>query len=181
MSRVGKNPITVPAGVTVTIGDRQIQVKGPKGELTEKIHPDVIVTQKDQELLVTVKDENEQANRALWGLFRSLINNLVKGVTDGFSKQLEINGVGYRAEMRGADLILNLGFSHPVEFKLPESIKVVVEKNVLTISGSDKQLVGQVAANIRKIRKPEPYKGKGIKYVGEEIRRKVGKAAGKSE
>ncbi|PIR93701.1 50S ribosomal protein L6 [Candidatus Falkowbacteria bacterium CG10_big_fil_rev_8_21_14_0_10_39_11] len=181
MSRVGKNPIIVPDGVTVTIGDNQVHVKGPNGELTEVIHPSVIIEQNDKELIVKVNDENNPKERALWGLFRSLVNNLIVGVTEGYKKELEINGVGYRAEVKGNVVVLNVGYSHQVEFALPDGVKVNVEKNIITISGINKQLVGQVAANIRKIRKPEPYKGKGIKYIDEVIRRKVGKTAGKSE
>ena len=181
MSRVGKNPINIPGSVTIALVGDNLTVKGPLGELSVKIHPHVKINQTDKELTVAIKDENEPNDRALWGLFRSLINNMVEGVTVGFKKELEINGVGYRAEVRGADLVLHVGYSHPVEFKLPAGLKVAVEKNLVTVSGIDKQQVGMVAANIRKTRPPEPYKGKGIKYVGEEIRRKVGKAAGKGE
>jgi len=181
MSRVGKKPIEIPAGVQVQIEDQEIKVKGPKGELSQIIHSAIKVEQKEQELIVTIKDKSQKNANAFWGLFRSLVNNMVVGVTEGFTKQLEINGVGYKATVKGNKIVLILGFSHPVEFDLPAEVKAEVEKNILTISGIDKQLVGEVAANIRKIKKPEPYKGTGIKYVDEVIRRKVGKAAVKSE
>jgi len=181
MSRVGKKPIQVPDGVQVNLEDQLVKVKGPKGELEQQLHPLVKVELKDNQIMVTIDDENDNNAKALWGLFRSLINNMIVGVIQGFSKQLEINGVGYRASLSGNKLVLNVGYSHPVEFELPDGIEAKVEQNVVTISGINKQLVGEVAANIRKIRKPEPYKGKGIKYIDEVIRRKVGKAAVKAE
>lgn len=179
MSRIGKQPITIPEGVTATISEGSITIKGPKGELTQDIHPHVMVEQKDSELIVTVKDTQDKQDKALWGLFGSIILNMVTGVTQGFEKKLEVNGVGYKVNVQGDKLVLNVGFSHPVEFTIPKGIEANVEKNIITISGADKQLVGQVAAQIRKVRKPEPYKGKGIKYVDEIIRRKAGKAAAK--
>lgn len=177
MSRIGKQPITVPAGVDVTIDGSLMVVKGPKGILQRTIHSAVTFTKDGEVLHVTVKDPESNAHRALWGLFQRLILNMVTGVTKGFEKQLELNGVGFRAALSGRSLTLNVGFSHPVEFPLPADIEAKVEKNVITLTGIDKELVGQTAASIRKIRKPEPYKGKGIRYVGEVIRKKAGKAA----
>lgn len=181
MSRVGKQPIEVPTGVQINLDGLDLKVKGPKGELSLQIHPSISVEQKENQLLVTIKNKSDKKARALWGLVRSLVNNLVVGVTEGFEKKLEINGVGYKASVSGNKLVLNVGYSHPVEFNLPEGINAAVEKNEITITGIDKQQVGEVAANIRKIRKPEPYKGKGIKYADEVIRKKVGKTAAKSE
>jgi large subunit ribosomal protein L6 len=181
MSRVGKKPITIPSGVEVSLTDTEITVKGPKGTLKQTLHSLVKVEKQDNEIVVTMTSESDKRGPAFWGLYRSLIDNMVQGVTDGFSKQLEVNGVGYTANVSGSKLVLKVGYSHPVEFELPEGIKGEVDKNVITITGIDKQLVGEVAANIRKVRKPEPYKGKGIKYVDEVLRRKVGKTAGKGE
>ena len=176
MSRVGKQPVVLPSGVEVTIKDMKIEVKGPKGFLSRELHPLVKVNQEDGKIVVAPVDDSLKA-RGLWGLFRSLIANMVDGVSKGYSKVLEINGVGYRAETAGDVLKLTLGFSHPVEFTLPEGISASVEKNtVITLSGIDKELLGQTAATIRAFRPPEPYKGKGIKYAEETIRRKVGKA-----
>ncbi|MBU1274142.1 MAG: 50S ribosomal protein L6 [Proteobacteria bacterium] len=176
MSRVGKQPVALPSGVEVAIDDMKIEVKGPKGVLSRELHPLVVVSQEDAKLTVTPADNSLQA-RGLWGLFRTLIDNMVIGVSKGFTRVLEINGVGYRAEAAGDTLKLTLGFSHPVEFKLPEGISASVEKNtIITMSGIDKELLGQTAATIRAFRPPEPYKGKGIKYAEETIRRKVGKA-----
>lgn len=180
MSRIGKQPISIPAGVEIKINAGLVLVKGPKGELSEKLHPFVSLEKKDDQLLVAVIDPEDKKQRSLWGLFQRLINNLVIGVTRGFSKQLEINGIGYKAAAAGGNLVLNLGYSHPIEFKIPEGLEIKVEKNIITIAGADKQLVGQTAAEIRALRKPEPYKGKGIKYVGEVIRRKAGKTAVKA-
>lgn len=181
MSRLGKQPIEIPAGVEVTLNSDTITVKGPKGELHQQLHPSIKVEVSEQEngksIVVSISDKKDKSGPALWGLFRQLINNLVVGVTDGFSRQLEVNGVGYRAAAAGNVLTLNLGYSHPVDFTLPAGIEAKVEKNVITISGIDKQLVGEVSAQVRKKRKPEPYKGKGIKYVDEVIRRKAGKTA----
>jgi len=168
--------VDLPSGVQVTIEDSKIEVKGPKGTLSRELHPLVKVEQQDGKVVVTPIDESLKA-RGLWGLFRSLIANMVQGVNGGFTKVLEINGVGYRAEAAGSTLKLALGFSHPVEFALPEGISGSVEKNtIITLSGIDKELLGQTAATIRAFRPPEPYKGKGIKYAEETIRRKVGKA-----
>lgn len=181
MSRIGKKPIDIPEKVQATIDGQLIKVKGPKGELEQKIHPSIKIEQKDNQLILSIADANNKRANAFWGLYRSLVNNLVIGVTEGFQKQLEVNGVGYKAGLSGKKLVLNVGYSHPVEFELPEGIEAKVEGNVITISGKDKQQVGEVAANIRKIRKPEPYKGKGIKYADEVIVRKVGKAAKAAE
>lgn len=175
MSRIGKLPIPIPAGVTPTITGQHLVIHGPKGELTIDLHPRVQAKIVDQTIQIGVSDENNQTNRALWGLSRALVANMVTGVTTGFSKKLEINGVGFRATVSGSKIVLNLGFSHPIEFDIPAGITATVEKNVLTIAGLDKQLVGETAATIRSYKKPEPYKGKGIKYADEVIRRKAGK------
>lgn len=178
MSRIGRQPITVPAGVEVTINPGTIVVKGPKGELTERILPGLKVEQDGDQIRVSLKRGHSEAASA-FGLMRTLIANMIKGVSEGFSRQLEINGVGYRANVNGNVVNLTLGFSHPIELTLPDGVTASVEKNIITVSGYDKQLVGQVAANIRAYKKPEPYKGKGIKYTDERIRRKAGKAATK--
>ncbi len=176
MSRIGKLPVALPQGVEVTIKGQKVDVKGPKGSLSREIHPLVEVVSQDNELRVKPREQSIKA-KALWGLSRSLLNNMVLGVSQGFSKVLEINGVGYRAELSGDTLKLSLGFSHPVEFKLPKGVSAKVEKNtVITLTSIDKELLGQTAATIRAFRPPEPYKGKGIKYADEVIRRKVGKA-----
>ena len=180
MSRIGQAPITIPSGVDVTIEGRMVKVKGPKGELTRMVPATISVQQVDGQLLVARPDD-ERDNRALHGLTRSLDNNMVIGVTDGFRKQLEIVGVGYRAEAQGAESIrLALGFSHPVIVKAPEGVtfEVPVPTQVV-VAGIDKEVVGQVAADIRSIRKPEPYKGKGVRYAGERVLRKAGKAGKK--
>jgi len=181
MSRIGRQPIIIPADVQVTIDGKDVKVKGPKGENQLHLHSKVSVEHKDNQLAVTVKDQTIKDQRALWGLSQRLIANMVTGVTKGFSKQLEINGVGYRAEVKGNVLVLSVGYSHPVEYQMPTGTEVKVEKNLVTISGIDKEKVGQVAADIRQVRKPEPYKGKGIKYIDEVIRRKAGKAAAKAQ
>lgn len=181
MSRVGKKPISVPAGVEVKIENEAVIVKGPKGELKQELHPRIKVAKDEEGIKVNVDSTKDKFGRSLWGLFRNLIKNMVLGVTVGFEKKLEINGVGYRVALQGGKVILNVGFSHPVEYSLPKGISAAVEKNVITISGIDKQLVGEVAAQIRSVRKPEPYKGKGIKYIDEVIRRKSGKQAKASE
>ena len=180
MSRIGKRPIQIPEGVEVKIEDQKVTVKGPKGELTCEVASEILVEKKDNQLQLSPKKKTKKT-RALWGLWRALLQNAVIGVSSGFEKKLEIVGVGYRAEMRGDKLILNVGYSHPVEFPLPADVKAQVEGNIITVSGIDKQRVGEIAAQIRKVRKPEPYKGKGIKYVDEVIRRKEGKAAVKGE
>lgn len=175
MSRVGKQPIAVPSGVTVTVEKDTITVAGSKGTLSQFTMPGVTVKQDGEQVLVT-RANDEPKIRAKHGLMRSLVNNMVQGVSQGYSKQLEINGVGYRVNLAGQDLKFNLGFSHEVTYKLPQGITAKVEQNVITIEGIDKQQVGQVAAEIRALKKPEPYKGKGIKYVGERIIRKSGKS-----
>jgi len=180
MSRIGQAPIPVPSGVDITIDGQNITVKGPKGQLSRTIVPTIAITREEDTLLVTRPDD-ERENRALHGLTRTLVNNMVVGVTDGFKKSLEIVGVGYRAEAQGPNAIrLALGFSHPVNVKAPEGItfEVPVATQVV-VSGIDKEVVGQVAANIRSIRKPEPYKGKGVRYQGERVLRKAGKAGKK--
>jgi large subunit ribosomal protein L6 len=175
MSRLGKLPITVPAGVQVTISDQTFKAKGPKGEVFINLPPKSIVTQTGEVINVSVKNTESGESRALWGLARQLVANAVQGVANGFSKKLELSGVGYKVQLEGKTLVLNLGFSHPIRFTVPEAVSLTVEKNTITISGASKQLVGQVAAEIRSLRKPEPYKGKGIKYSDEVIRRKAGK------
>jgi large subunit ribosomal protein L6 len=176
MSRIGKKPITIPSGVEVQIADGKISVKGPKGSLEQDIHPHVSVAVEDGLIRVSVVDEENVKQRALWGLFVRLIENMVIGVTEGFERKLEVNGVGYKVAMQGNMLKLDVGYSHSVDFQAPEGIQISVEKNVITVNGIDKQCVGEVAARIRKVRKPEPYKGKGIKYLEEIIQRKAGKA-----
>ena len=177
MSRIGKQPIPVPAGVTVAIEPDQVRVNGPKGELSERIPRDIVVEQDGEELVVK-RPTDRGEHRALHGLTRSLVANMVIGVTDGYEKALEIQGVGYRAQKRGNDLELSLGFSHPVSVKAPEGIEFDVPSPTrIVVRGISKQLVGEVAANIRKQRPPEPYKGKGIRYEGEYVARKVGKRA----
>lgn len=179
MSRIGKQPIVIPSGVTVKIDGNLILVKGPKGELKKEIPAEIQVALKDNQIVLRPAKETKKTS-ALWGLSRALLANLIEGVTRGFEKKLEIEGIGYKMMLQGRDLILSLGFSHPVQFKTPAGIDFKVEKNVIEISGIDKELVAQTAANIRALKKPEPYKGKGIHYVGEVIRRKAGKKAVKS-
>jgi large subunit ribosomal protein L6 len=177
MSRIGKQPIPVPSGVTVSVERELVRVNGPKGELTERIPRDITVEQVDDQLVVKRPTERGE-HRALHGLTRSLVANMVQGVTEGYQKVLEIQGVGYRAQKRGSDLELALGFSHPIPVKAPEGIEFEVPTPTrIVVRGISKQLVGEVAANIRKQRPPEPYKGKGIRYEGEYVARKVGKRA----
>lgn len=177
MSRIGRKPVPILKGVRVEQSNGTVKVKGPKGELTATVHPDVSVELKENELLVTTSVEDKQ-HRALHGLWRAVLNNMVRGVAEGYLKRLEIVGVGYRAEMRGPKLQLQLGYSHPILFSPPEGIKIETPAPTnIVVGGIDRQLVGQVAAKIRSFRPPEPYKGKGIKYEGEYIRRKAGKAA----
>ena len=180
MSRIGKNPVSIPAGVSAEISGDSVKVKGPKGELTQKFHQLVKIEKKDSELIVSPVDDSRMAS-AMWGLSRTLLANMVAGVTTGFSKKLIITGVGYKVALKGKDLELQLGFSHPVPVKAPDGIEFEIDskKNTIVIAGIDKQLVGETAANIRKFRKPEPYKGKGIAYEGEYIPRKAGKSAAK--
>ena len=180
MSRIGRAPIAVPAGVEVKIEDNNVvTVKGPKGTLTQQLHPNMTIKQEGTELHVTRPNDLKE-NRSLHGLTRSLLHNMVVGVTDGFKKSLDVNGVGYRVAMEGGKLVMNLGFSHQVIMEVPAGLTVEVPNpNQIVVSGYDKQLVGQFAAQIREKRPPEPYKGKGIKYVDEVIRRKVGKTGAK--
>jgi len=181
MSRLGKLPIKIPAGVQVTINDKDITFKGPKGELKIANNPIVEVKVENSELIIAPYDRAAKNASAMWGLVWSLARNSVMGVSVGFVKKLEINGVGYRAAAVPGKLNMSLGFSHPVEFKLPVGVTAAVEGNTITLSGADKAVIGETAAQIRKIRKPEPYKGKGIKYSDEVIRRKAGKAASKGK
>jgi large subunit ribosomal protein L6 len=177
MSRIGKQPIPVPSGVTVAIEPERVTVNGPKGELSERIARDIGVEQVGEEVLVT-RPTDRGEHRALHGLTRTLVANMVKGVTDGFEKRLEIQGVGYRAALRGRDLELALGYSHPISVKAPDGIEFEVPQPTrIVVRGASKQQVGEIAAYIRKQRKPEPYKGKGIRYEGEYVARKVGKRA----
>ena len=176
MSRIGRLPITVPSGVDVTIDGRNVTVKGPKGSLSRALHPDMTVSREDGTIVVTRPTE-QKTHKQLHGLTRTLVNNMVVGVTDGYRKGLEITGVGYRAALNGRKLTLNLGYSHPIEIDPPEGISFEVENPTrLAVVGIDKELVGQIAAKVRPTRKPEPYKGKGVRYAGEYIRRKAGKA-----
>jgi large subunit ribosomal protein L6 len=179
MSRIGKRPIPVPAGVTVAIDGSTVKVKGPKGELSRVLAADIAVVQEGSELLVK-RPSDEERHKALHGLTRTLVANMVEGVTKGFTKTLEITGVGYKAEIKPYGALLSLGFSHQIEYKAPEGVKITAPNpTTVVIEGASKEHVGQVAAEIRSFRKPEPYKGKGVKYQGEVIRRKAGKAGGK--
>ena len=175
MSRIGKKPVAVPAGVTVTLNGQSLKVKGPKGELSFDVIDEVAVSHEGAELVVTPRNETTRA-RAMWGMSRTRIANMVEGVTTGFERTLELNGVGYRAQMKGTMLSLQLGYSHDIDYPAPEGIRIEAPKQTeVKIFGIDKQKVGQVAAEIRRFRSPEPYKGKGVKYAGETIRRKEGK------
>jgi large subunit ribosomal protein L6 len=175
MSRIGKMPVVIPAGVDIKINDKEITVKGPKGTLTQAFHPDIAVEKEGNEILVK-RPTDQKKHKALHGLTRSIISNMVTGVTEGFSKTLEVNGVGYRAQKQGKKLILTVGYSHPVEMEEPAGITIdVPAPNQIIVRGIDKQAVGEVAAKIRRTRPPEPYKGKGIKYADEVILRKEGK------
>ena len=179
MSRIGKRPIAIPAGVEVTLDGNDVRVKGPRGELSRRLHRDVNVRREDGEIVVE-RPSDQPEHRSLHGLSRTLVANMVEGVTTGFTKILEIVGVGYRAETKPFGLTLALGYSHPIDYKAPEGITLrAVNPTTVEVSGTDKEVVGQVAAEIRSLRPPEPYKGKGVKYQGEVIRRKAGKAGGK--
>ncbi len=180
MSRIGKQPIKIPEKVKVEKENGILKISGPKGEIIRKIHPEIKTEIKDGRIFVSLKrDYNSSPKKikSLWGLYRTLISNALRGVKEGFEKKLEINGVGYKAQVQGDKLILNVGFSRPVEIETPEEIDFSVERNIITVSGIDKEKVGRVAAKIRGVRKADPYKAKGIKYVGEKIRRKEGKKA----
>jgi len=183
MSRIGKNPVQVPNGVTVNVDKNTVSVKGPKGELTHTFHINMLIEFKDNQITVN-RPNNLKLNRGLHGLTRTLIANMVEGVTKGFEKQLEILGVGYRAAIAGSKLTLSLGFSHPIEFNAPKGVTIEIDKdkkNILYIRGADKEVIGEVAAKIRGYKKPEPYKGKGIRYLGEYVPQKAGKAASKEK
>ena len=175
MSRIGKKPVVLPSGVKAEKKDLTLTVTGPKGTLTLALNPKVEVNVSEKEILVDVKNQTNKRERALWGLFRSLIQNLVEGVTKGFEKKLEVIGVGFKVAVQGTKIVMSLGFSHPVEREIPKGLTATVDKNTITIAGADKQQVGQFAAEIRELKKPEPYKGKGIKYSDEVIVRKAGK------
>lgn len=184
MSRIGKKPVAIPAGVTITVGkDNVVTVKGPMGELTQAVDRDIILEVKDGELVIA-RPTDQIRHRAMHGLYRSLVSNMVKGVTEGYKKQLELVGVGYKAANQGQILDLALGYSHNILFEIPKELKVTTSQEkgqnpTITLEGIDKQLLGAVCAKIRSLRKPEPYKGKGVKFVGEVLRRKAGKSAGK--
>lgn len=175
MSRLGKKPIEIPQGVTVQVAGNQVSVKGPKGELKQVIRPEILVEVKDNKVLLSPKGELPKKGRGLWGLYHALVSNMIEGTSKGFEKKLEIEGVGFKAVVQGDSLVLNLGFTNPVTVQKPEGVTFLVEKNLITVSGADKEAVGSVSAFIRKQKKAEPYKGKGIKYQGERIRRKEGK------
>ncbi|NBS41079.1 50S ribosomal protein L6 [bacterium] len=181
MSRIGKKPILIPSGVDVIVDGQNVTVKGPKGTLTRTVHAHVTVSVEDMDgakaVAITVKNGDAVGDRAQWGTARANLANLVRGVTEGFSRSLEVNGVGFRVAVQGKNVAMNLGFSHDVNFALPEGVTATVDKNILTIVGMDREVVGQTAARIRKLKVPEPYKGKGIKYTDEVVRRKAGKAA----
>jgi large subunit ribosomal protein L6 len=180
MSRIGKRPLPVPQGATVRVDGSRVSVKGPKGELTRMVHEELKVRLEGNQILVE-RPSDEAKHKALHGLFRTLLKNMLEGVTQGYAKTLEIQGVGYKAEVRPPGIRLTVGFSHPVDYPAPPGIKLSVDNNVLVkVEGPDKELVGQVAAEIRKVRPPEPYKGKGIRYQGEHVRRKAGKTGAKA-
>ena len=180
MPKIKQKTIEIPAGVEVKIDNKKVVIKGVKGELSYEIRPEIKVEQKENKILISPQIDTKQT-KAFFGLTIALLNNMLKGVVNGFQKQLEIQGVGYKAELQGKDIVMQIGFSHPVNIPAPENIEFSVEKNIITVTGFDKQLVGNTAAKIRKIRPPEPYKGKGIRWVGEIVRKKVGKKAVASE
>ncbi len=179
MSRLGKLPINLPTGTSATLADGILTVRGPKGELKQAIHASVMIEVVENGIKVSVTNPDNKKERAFWGLFVSLVKNMVIGVTDGYEKKLELQGVGYKVAGGANALTLNLGFSHPINFPLPKAVVATVEGNIITLKSIDKQLVGEMAAQIRQLKKPEPYKGKGIRYVGEQVRRKAGKTAAK--
>ena len=179
MSRIGRKPVAIPKGVTLQVDGNTVAVKGPRGELRRSLHPDMEIALKDNQFTVARPSE-EKRHKALHGLTRTLVQNMVEGVSKGFSKSLEIQGVGYKAEAKPYGVNLIVGFSHPVKYEAPKGIKISVDNNVMIkVEGADKELVGQVAAELRQVRPPEPYKGKGIRYVGEQVRRKAGKTGAK--
>lgn len=179
MSRIGKKPIEIPENVEVKTDHQKIMVKGPKGELSLEVRPEINVEIKEKTIKVWPKKnlEQEKEVKALWGLTRALLANMIKGVVEGYEKKLQIQGLGYKAALEGNDLVLSVGFTHPVKIKSPDNIKFLVEKDIITVSGIDKELVGRLAASIRKVRPPEPYKGKGIRYLDEVVKKKIGKKA----
>jgi large subunit ribosomal protein L6 len=179
MSRIGRQPINIPEGVEVRIDGDSIVVKGPKGELTSRIIKNMDITIQDNTIKVKPRVQNLDTQKQ-FGLQRTLIANMVTGVSEGFKKELEVNGVGFRAQMKGKALEMSLGFSHPIIYTAPDGVELSVNQNIITVSGIDKQMVGEIAANIRSFKKPEPYKGKGIRYIDEHVRRKAGKAATKA-
>jgi len=174
MSRIGKKPIEIPEGVEVQINRQKITIKGPKGELSREVRPEIKIEIKQGKIFVSIKRQTKQS-RAFWGLTRALLANMVEGVVSGYEKKLEIHGLGYKANVQDEELVLSAGFTHLVKIKAPEGIKMSVERNIITVSGIDKELVGLIASKIRKVRPAEPYKGKGLRYQGEVIRRKAGK------
>jgi len=178
MSRVGKKPVVIPDKTKVTYTDHHLVVQGEKGKLERSLHPNVDLTIEESLISVTLENETNK-NRALQGLTRSLVNNMVVGVSKGFERELEINGIGYRAETKGKGIVFHLGYSHPIDFPLPEGISAVIDRNIVKLAGIDKELLGRTAASIRQLRPPEPYKGKGIKYADEYIQRKAGKTGTK--
>lgn len=175
MARIGKKPVQIPAKVKVSYADKCITVSSDKGTLSRTVHGDVDLEIKEGNILVVVGDSKNRKIGALHGLYRALVNNMVLGVSKGFERSLEVNGIGYRVEVKGKTVVLNVGFSHPINFDLPDGVTAKVEKNVLTLASIDKELLGQTAASIRKLRPPEPYKGRGIKFTDEHIQRKAGK------
>ncbi|NCP17091.1 50S ribosomal protein L6 [Candidatus Kuenenbacteria bacterium CG_4_9_14_3_um_filter_39_14] len=175
MSRIGKKPIDLPSAVAVNLNGQVVHAQGPKGELEYVVHPHVKIEQKENKLELTIENIDNKYDKALWGTNRQMVANIITGVSQGYTKQLEINGVGYKAELKGDTLVLAVGYSHPVNYKLPPSVTASVEKNIITLKSINKQLLGETAASLRKIRKPEPYKGKGIKYIDEIILCKAGK------
>jgi len=177
MSRIGKKPIQIPENVKIEIEAQKITVKGPLGELSREVRPEIGLKIEEGKVILFPQIETKKT-KDFWGLERALVNNMVEGVTKGYEKNLEIKGLGYKAALEGDELVLKVGFTHPVKMKKPEDIKISVKGNIITVSGIDKTKVGQLAAKIRKVKKPEPYKGKGIRYLGEKVRRKVGKRVG---
>ncbi len=175
MSRIGKSPIQIPDKTTVELDGQLVVAKGPKGEMSYTLNSNLKAEKKDNQLTIAIANPKKKYINALWGTNRQRVANIIDGVSHGFKKQLEINGVGYKADLQGKKLVLNVGYSQPVEFEVPEQVEAKVEKNIITLESADKELLGETAAQIKHIRKPEPYKGKGIKYVGEQIIRKAGK------
>lgn len=174
MSRIGKKPILIPENVKVKLENGQVTIKGPRGELFREIRPEIKLEIKENKIFLSPRIDTKRT-KAFWGLTRALLANMIKGVTEGYEKKLEIEGLGYKAELSDGNILLYVGFTHPVKIKTPEGIKFSVEKNIITVSGNDKETVGQISSIIKKTKPPEPYKGKGIRYLGEQIRKKVGK------